>query len=95
MTLQAEEKVSADALSIKEAHIAALTTELSGKDEMLRANNKVCVLLNSKSMYIIIIQEMKCACGMRYGVIIPLGFDRPQIPVQRQGAFVLFITPHK
>ena len=42
--LQAGESASGDMLAVKDAHIAALHTELRGKDRMLRTKTRVCTL---------------------------------------------------
>ena len=40
--MQARESASRDMLSVKDAYIAALCTELRGKDRMLQAQTRVC-----------------------------------------------------
>ena len=40
--MQARESASRDMLSVKDAQIAALCTELRGKDRMLQAKTRVC-----------------------------------------------------
>ena len=40
--MQAKEDASRDILAVKDAHIAALCTELRGKDRMLQAKTRVC-----------------------------------------------------
>ena len=40
--MQARESASRDMLAVKDAHIAALCTELRGKDRMLQAKTRVC-----------------------------------------------------
>ena len=42
--MQAGESASRDMLAVKDAHIAALHTELRGKDRMLRTKTRVCTL---------------------------------------------------
>ena len=41
--LQAGEGASGDKLAVKDAHIAALHTELRGKDRMLHTKTRVCM----------------------------------------------------
>ena len=38
---QADEKASADMLAVKDGNIAALMTQLEGKDKIIRAKSKV------------------------------------------------------
>ena len=40
--MQASESASRDMLAVKDAHIAALCTEMKGKDRMLKAKTRVC-----------------------------------------------------
>ena len=40
---QADEKASADMLAVKDSHIAALNTQLEGKDKIIQATSKVCI----------------------------------------------------
>ena len=40
--MQARESASRDMLAVKDAHIAALCTELRGKDRMVQAKTRVC-----------------------------------------------------
>ena len=74
--MQARESASRDMLVVKDTHIAALCTELRGKDRMLQANTRVCtqcitaiVILgecmgckNIVSLCILHLETVTCVC---------------------------------
>ena len=67
MCMQARESASRDMLAVKDAHIAALCTELRGKDRMLQAKTRVCTP-SYYSHHHTVRYYMYCVCRDCYGL---------------------------